>query len=150
MASTLSFRKRFTSIQPADSWETGLLIGNGIMGASVYGQPIDETVVLNYAGLFSPLHAPLDPIDMAPRLPDIRKLIDAGCYEEASDILTDLKTEAGWGDDPRWTDPIGPVCDLRVEMAEACESIENYRRGVDMETGVAWVEWDTTDHSLTF
>jgi hypothetical protein len=37
MTSKLSFRKRFTSNQPADSWETGLLIGNGIMGASVYG-----------------------------------------------------------------------------------------------------------------
>jgi alpha-L-fucosidase 2 len=143
MTSALSFRKRFTSNQPADSWDTGLLIGNGIMGASVYGQPVNETVVLNYAGLFSPLHAPLDPIDMAPRLTEIRSLIDAGRYSEASDILSDLKVEAGWGDDPRWTDPIGPVCDLRVQMEAASESVENYRRGVDMETGVAWVEWDT-------
>ena len=148
MVSTLSFRKRFTSNQPAESWDTGLLIGNGIMGASVYGQPIDETVVLNYAGLFSPLHAPKDPIDMASRLPEIRRLIDEGRYIEASDILVDLKTEAGWGDDPRWTDPMGPVCDLRVDMAEACASMENYRRGVDMETGVAWVEWEAEGGSV--
>ena len=28
-------------------------------------------------------------------------------------------------------------------MADVSEPVENYRRGVDMETGVAWVEWDT-------
>ena len=42
----------FVSLKPGNSWEEALISGNGRHGALVYGQPIDETIVLNHARLY--------------------------------------------------------------------------------------------------
>ena len=62
----------FISSQPANSWEQALISGNGRMGALVYGQTLDETIVLNHARLFMPLHPPLPPPDTASHLQELR------------------------------------------------------------------------------
>jgi hypothetical protein len=40
-------------------WANALVSGNGTLGAMVFGQPLDETIILNHARPFMPLHEPL-------------------------------------------------------------------------------------------
>ena len=71
----------FVSSQPATHWENALVSGNGKIGALVYGQPLDETVVLNHARLYMPLPQSLAPPDTASRLTEIRREIAGGHYQ---------------------------------------------------------------------
>ena len=63
----------FTSSVAATNWEYALTSGNGKFGALVFGQPLDETIVLNHARLFMPLCEPLPPVDTASHLKEIRQ-----------------------------------------------------------------------------
>ena len=53
----------FESLEPAQDWEHALPIGNGTIGALVYGHPEDERIVLSHARLYMPLNRPLEPVD---------------------------------------------------------------------------------------
>ncbi|TWU58533.1 hypothetical protein Poly51_13120 [Rubripirellula tenax] len=39
------------STQPANRWDGGLVTGNGVMGATVLGQPYQERIVFNHERL---------------------------------------------------------------------------------------------------
>lgn len=129
----------FTSSRPASHWEEALISGNGTYGALVFGQPLDETIILNHARLYLPLHEPLEPVNTAARLGEIRQLIADGEYQRAADLVVALSHEEGYGS-KRWTDPFIPAFDLKIKMAAQGE-VRDYRRSVDFSTGVAAVEW---------
>ena len=129
----------FVSSQAATNWEHALTSGNGKFGALVYGQPLDETIVLNHARLFMPLHAPLPPVDTGIHLKEIRRLLADGKYQRAADLVVELSQPEGFGA-KRWTDPFVPACDIRVQMG-ADGAVANYARSIDFATGVAAVNW---------
>lgn len=129
----------FISSQAATNWEYALTSGNGKFGALVYGQPLDETIVLNHARLFMPLCEPLPPVDTASHLKEIRQMLADGRYQRAADFVVELSKKEGYGE-KRWTDPFVPAFDVRVKMlGETTE--ENYSRSVNYETGEASVNW---------
>jgi predicted GH43/DUF377 family glycosyl hydrolase len=132
----------FVSSQAATNWEYALTSGNGKFGALVFGQPLDETIVLNHARLFMPLHEPLPPVDTASHLKEIRQLLADGQYQRAADFVVELSKHEGYGG-KRWTDPFVPAFDVRVTMA-ANGSVSGYSRSVDFATGVAAVNWSDT------
>ena len=129
----------FVSSQPATNWENALISGNGKFGALVYGQPLDETIVLNHARLFMPLHEPLPPVDTASHLKEIRQMLAAGEYQRAADFVVELSKKSGYAG-KRWTDPFVPAFDVRVKMVGNA-TVGNYLRSVDFATGVAAVSW---------
>ncbi len=133
----------FISSQPAKNWDNALISGNGKYGALVYGQPLDETIVLNHARLFMPLHEPLPPVDTGSHLKEIRQLIADGKYQAVADLVVDLSKMEGYGE-KRWTDPFVPAFDLRVTMASN-GPVTGYSRSVDFVTGVASVNWSDAD-----
>ena len=47
-------RRAILSDEPAARWEHAFLSGNGDTGAMAMGRPLDETIILNHAGLFLP------------------------------------------------------------------------------------------------
>ena len=117
-----------------------MISGNGRHGALVYGQPVDETIVINHARLYLPLHPPLPPPDTGSRLAEIRELMAKGEYQRAADLVVEVSKSEGYGA-KRWTDPFIPAFDLRVQMAGRGEP-RNYARSVDFQTGVASVRWE--------
>ncbi|MEI8288688.1 MAG: glycoside hydrolase N-terminal domain-containing protein [Verrucomicrobiota bacterium] len=129
----------FVSSVPATNWEYALTSGNGKFGALVFGQPLDETIVLNHARLFMPLCEPLPPVDTASHLKEIRQMLADGRYQRAADFVVELSQKEGYGA-KRWTDPFVPAFDVRVTMASNTP-VENYSRSVDFATGVASVNW---------
>ena len=129
----------FVSSQPADHWEHALVSGNGRYGALVYGGPLDETIVLNHARLYLPLHPPLPPPDTASRLPEIRRKLVDGEYQAAADLVVRIADKEGYGG-KRWTDPFIPAFDVRLNLSSN-GPVEDYSRSVDFSTGVASVNW---------
>jgi hypothetical protein len=138
-ASAPSPERGFVSTQAATHWEHALTSGNGKFGALVFGQPLDETIVLNHARLFMPLHEPRPPVDTGSHLLELRALLANGQYQLAADLVVELSQPEGFGA-KRWTDPFVPACDIRVQMG-ADGAIANYARSVDFATGVAAVNW---------
>lgn len=129
----------FLSTEPATDWEHALVSGNGKFGALVFGQPLDEKIILNHARLYLPLHEPLPPVNTAAHLNEIRKMISDGQYQSAADFVVALSEKENYGP-KRWTDPFIPAFDIKIRMSSDGE-VKNYYRAVDFSTGVASVNW---------
>jgi hypothetical protein len=126
----------FISSTPADTWEQGLLSGNGNMGANVMSQPLDETIIFTHSGLFLPMGPPLMPRDQSARLFEIRRLIDQGLYRQATQLQFDLSGQ----EDFMYPDPFVPAFDMGIRMNSEKE-IQDYVRSVNFENGETLVHW---------
>lgn len=129
-------QRGFVSREPADTWEQGLLSGNGTLGANVFGQPVEETIVFTHHRLFLPTGAPVAPPDTSSRLFEVRQLIDRGLYKQATQLAFDLSGQTGF----MYPDPFVPAFDMRITMSARGEA-RDYGRGVDFQTGQATVHW---------
>ena len=58
----------FISTEPANTWEEGLICGNGTIGLNDLSRPLDETIIFTHERLFLPEGDPVLPPLMAPRL----------------------------------------------------------------------------------
>jgi alpha-L-fucosidase 2 len=129
-------KRGFVSWQPAQSWEHGLLSGNGTMGAVVIGQPHEETIILSESHLFLPINAPQKPINQASRLAGIRKLLLAGKNEEAAKIPVEQREKEGY---KIGEDPFIPAFQLKIDQEGG--NVTRYQRAVNFESGEASVSW---------
>jgi alpha-L-fucosidase 2 len=76
-------RKRLWYRQPAREWTEALPVGNGRLGAMVFGGTAHERLQLNEDTLWN--GGPYDPVNPHARatLPEVRRLIFAGKWAEA-------------------------------------------------------------------
>jgi alpha-L-fucosidase 2 len=128
----------FISWKPAPVWEDALLGGNGTIGTMVFGNPHDETIIVNHALCYLPVRIPPKPINQASRLAEIRALLSEGRYEEAASIPVEQSLTKGY-EEMLWIDPFVPLCNIRVGMISG--NVSEYVRMVDFETGEAKVQW---------
>jgi len=121
--------------QPAREWTEALAIGNGRLGAMVFGGVVEERVQLNESTLWA--GGPYDPShpDALKALPEVRRLIFEGKYREANDLVG-AKMMAR----PLKQMPYQPLGDLRLKFAEASE-VADYRRDLDLDSAVASVSY---------
>jgi len=129
----------FISSEPAETWEQGLLSGNGTIGASVLSRPLDEIVVFSHKHLMVPERAPLLPPNTGERLFEIRRLIEGGLYEQASRLAMSLSEQRGF----LYPDPLMPAFDLRIKMG-AEGTVGDYARSTNFRTGETTVHWADT------
>ena len=126
----------FISSEPAETWEEGLISGNGTIGANVFSRPLNETIVFTHERMFLPQGPPTMPPDQAARLFEIRNLIDRGLYRQATELAFQFSGQDGF----MYPDPFVPAFDMNIEM-EAEGDVREYMRSVDFETGEATVHW---------
>lgn len=126
----------FISSQPAETWEHGLISGNGTIGANVFSRPLEETIVFTHERLFLPMGPPTMPPDSSARLFEVRNLIDRGLYKQATELAFDLSGQTGF----MYPDPFVPAFDFNITMESEGE-ISDYMRSVDFQTGEATVHW---------
>jgi len=126
----------FISSTPAQTWEQGLICGNGTIGANALSRPLDETIIFSHERLFLPEGDPVLPPLMAPHLSEVRSLIDRGLYKQA----TELAFEVSEQDDFMYPDRFVPAFDLNIKM-DAEGDVTDYMRSVDFQTGEATVRW---------
>jgi hypothetical protein len=129
----------FVSSKPATYWEQALVSGNGKYGALVFGQPLNETIVLNHARLFMPVNEPLIPVNTGAHLTEIRRMITDGQYKRATEYVVEISKTEGYAE-KRWTDPFIPAFNIRAIM-KPNGKISDYYRSVDFSSGVASVNW---------
>ncbi len=126
----------FLSSKPAETWEEGLICGNGTLGANVFSRPLDETILFTHERLFLPAGSPIPPPLLAPRLFEIRRLIDRGLYRQATFLAFELSDQESF----MYPDPFVPAFDLSIRM-EAEGEVTDYMRAMDFRTGEATVHW---------
>lgn len=121
--------------QPAANWNEALPIGNGRLGAMVFGGVARERFQLNEDTLSA--GGPYNQISPEGRdaLPEIRRLIAAGRYAEAQ-ALADAKFMSR----PIVQAPYQTVGDLFISFSGA-ENVQDYRRELNLDTAVARTEF---------
>ena len=118
--------------EPAEKWTEALPIGNGRLGAMVFGGVAEERLQLNDDTLWSGSPKDWNNPRAKEVLPELRKLIFEGKYTEA-DLLT--KDMLG-----PYTQNYLPLCDLKISFHTE-DKIESYERSLDLEKGIARVEY---------
>jgi alpha-L-fucosidase 2 len=126
----------FISSEPGATWEQGLLSGNGMVGASVLGQPLDEVIVFSHKHMFVPERNPLLPPATATRLFEVRRLIDRGLYAQAGQLAVDASIQKEF----LYPDPLMPAFDLRIKMVGDGD-VSGYVRSTNFANGETTVHW---------
>jgi len=123
--------------EPARQWVQALAVGNGRLGAMVFGGITHERLQLNEDTLWA--GGPYDPVnpEALGALPEVRRLIFDGKYREA-DRLVGAKVMAK----PLAQMPYQTVGDLLLDFPEA-RTIEDYRRELNLDTAIASVSYTT-------
>ncbi|HOF09409.1 MAG TPA: glycoside hydrolase family 95 protein [Opitutaceae bacterium] len=121
--------------KPAAKWEEALPVGNGRLGAMVFGGLATERLQLNEGTLWA--GGPYDPVNPEARaaLPEARRLIAEGRYKEA-DALLSAKVMAR----PLHQMPYQTVGDLLLAFPETGAPAD-YRRELDLDTATASVSY---------
>lgn len=128
--------------EPAHEWVEALPLGNGRLGAMVFGGVAEERLELNEDTLWA--GGPNDPASPRARvaLPEARRLIAAGEYA-AAEALVDREMMGR----PPWQCQYQPVGSLRL-VSPALGPVEGYRRELDLATATATVTF--TSGGTTF
>jgi alpha-L-fucosidase 2 len=116
---------------PARQWVEALPIGNGRLGAMIYGDPFKEIVQLNENTVWAGQPNRNDNPDAQEALPHVRKLIFEGKYKEAQDLVNQKfisKISHGM--------PYQTVGDLHL-IFPGHEKYSDYYRELDIEKAVA-------------
>ncbi|XP_026394170.1 alpha-L-fucosidase 2-like [Papaver somniferum] len=128
---------------PAKHWTNAAPIGNGRLGAMVWGGVVSETLQLNEDTLWTGV--PLDYTNSeAPKaLAEVRKLVDEGEYVKA--------TEAAFQLSDKPSDVYQLLGDIKLEFDDSHVSYteESYRRELDLDTATVKVRYSVGDVEFT-
>lgn len=125
--------------KPADEWMKSVPIGNGRIGAMVYGDTEHETVNLNESSVWAGEYDPNQEIPFGrERLNALRELFFAGKIEEGNGIASDSLHGT-----PHSFGTHLPIGDLKIDFKydDPSAEITDYRRVLDMENALATVKF---------
>ncbi len=116
---------------PASKWEEALPLGNGRIGAMVFGNPLDELYQLNEETLWSGEPTNRNNPKAKDMLPTIRKAVNDGNYALARQL---------WKDNAQgpYTARYLPMADLRITMRNSGKPVNIYR-DLNLSTATATV-----------
>lgn len=122
---------------PAANWNEALPVGNGRLGAMVFGGVERERLQLNEESLWDgELRASDNPAALR-ALPEVRRLLFAGREKEAADLAS--KTMIGI---PGRIQSYQPLCDLWIET-EGIVTARDYRRDLDLRSAIATTSFES-------
>lgn len=126
--------------QPAKSWNEALPIGNGRLGAMVFGGPGQEKLQLNEETVWAGEPGNnLPTTNFKEALPEIRRLIFEGKYKEA-DALAMQKIPRHAASDNNYGMAYQTVGNLMIDFP-GHDQVENYYRDLDISKAVATVSY---------
>jgi alpha-L-fucosidase 2 len=128
--------------QPAKEWTQALPVGNGRLGAMVFGTVETERLQLNEDTVWAGGPEEQDRVGAYKYLTEARQLIFEGKYIEAQDLIQ--KEFMGIG--PRYS--YQTLGDLLLQF-QSSQNITNYRRQLDLNTAVASVTYHDGDVNFT-
>ncbi len=124
---------------PAAHFTESCPLGNGRLGAMVFGGTADERIVLNETGMWSGSPQEADRLGAAAALPEIRRLLLAGKNVEAEKLVNETFTCAGKGSGFGQGANVPYGCyqvlgNLRLKFLQpaAAAPVRDYRRELDL------------------
>lgn len=132
--------------QPANQWNEATPIGNGRLGAMIFGRTDAERIQLNEDSLWSGAPQDADNPEALEALPKIRQLLFDGKFTEAQELANRHMICRGPGSNrgSGGKVPYGSyetLGDLNLTFTHGKE-VRNYRRELDLETAVARVSYE--------
>ncbi|AHM62618.1 hypothetical protein D770_21855 [Flammeovirgaceae bacterium 311] len=115
--------------QPARQWVEALPVGNGRLGAMVFGDPLQERIQLNENTVWAGQPHRNDVLGAREALPEVRQMIFEGRYVDAQQLL-DRKFFSGVNGMPYQT-----VGNLKIQFSGQ-EPYTSYYRELDLEKAV--------------
>jgi len=129
--------------QPGLNWTDGMPIGNGYMGAMVFGRVENERIALNEGTFWSGRPHDYSNPEAYMYFPQIRDLVFAEKFKEAEKMAN----EHFYGI-PANQQAYQPLGDLLLDFKNN-DNVTNYYRELDMETGIAKVTYNVGDAKFT-
>jgi len=129
--------------QPAAKWEEALPIGNGHMGAMIFGGTTDERIQFNEDTLWT--GKPHDYVrpGAADHLAEIQKLVFEGKDKEAAPIIRQYFLS-----DPIRQKAYQPFGDIHLHFP-GDENVTDYRRQLDLDSAIARVTYKVNNITYT-
>lgn len=133
--------------QPARNWNEATPIGNGRLGAMIFGGVTTERIQLNEDSLWSGAPQDADNPKALEMLPQIRQLLFAGKYAEAQRLANRNLICRGPGSGRGKGGRIAygsyeTLGDLRLTFDHGTNVPTNYRRELDLNTATAAVSYE--------
>lgn len=130
--------------RPATNWEREALpIGNGRLGAMVFGGTVRERIQLNEDSLWAGGPRDCNNPEALKFLPEVRRLLFAGKPPDAMKLAS-----ARLMGKPMTLRPYQSLGDLRLDLP-GHEAAEDYRRELDLSTGVVRVQYRVAEVTYT-
>jgi alpha-L-fucosidase 2 len=131
--------------QPAAEWIEALPVGNGRLGAMVFGKATgEERVQLNENTLWDGHARDTNNPDALKHLPEVRRLLFAGKNAEATALA-----EKHLMGNPARIKSYQTLGDLFLDAGNVDADVREYRRELDLDTGVVRVTYRIGDATYT-
>ena len=144
-AADYSSRASETTIRfdtPAKNFTEAVPLGNGRLGAMMFGGVADERIVLNESSVWSGSRQDADRPDAHKVLPEIRRLLLEGKNVEAETLVNANFTCKGPGSGGAQYGCYQTLGNLRLNFRGGTNApVGNYRRELDLDGAVAQVEF---------
>lgn len=127
--------------QPARNWNEALPIGNGRIGAMIFGRPTNELIQLNEQTLWSGKPVNTNPNPEAPKyLKEVREALFKEDYKKAEQLTHKLQG--------LYSEAYQPLGDLRLEQNLKGE-VSNYYRDLNIANATASTRFKVGDTEFT-
>lgn len=124
---------------PTEKWDEGLPIGNGSLGAMLYGTPAKETICLNEETIWSgEKQYDRDMPEALANMGTIRQLIFDGKYIEAEELVEEKVLNERL---PSGTHSYQMLANLFITRPEMTE-VTNYKRLLDIQKAIAKTQFE--------
>jgi alpha-L-fucosidase 2 len=129
--------------QPARTWNEALPVGNGKLGAMIFGGVAREQLQLNEDSVWEGYQRNADNTNALAALPKIRELLFADKDEEATALIGEKMMGV-----PSRIRSYQPLGDLWLEFP-GVTNVQNYRRDLDLDSGIASVRYQIGGDTFT-
>ncbi len=119
--------------KPGAIWEEALPLGNGSLGAMLYGRTNTERIHLNMDTLWSGHPRNVQNPDAFSHLSEVRRLVAEDRFQEAQALIESSMLGV-------WTESYQPLGDVLVEWREP-GTVSQYRRSLSLDEAVARCEY---------
>ncbi|XP_041012139.1 alpha-L-fucosidase 2-like isoform X1 [Juglans microcarpa x Juglans regia] len=134
---------KITFAGPANHWTDALPIGNGRLGAMVWGGVASETIQLNEDTLWTGTPGNYTNPNAPEALSEVRKLVDGGKYAEATSKAVQLT-----GNPAEVYQLLGDI-KLEFDVSHLKYIEETYHRELDLDAATIRVKYSVTDVEFT-
>ncbi|MBT3243910.1 MAG: glycoside hydrolase family 95 protein [Bacteroidetes bacterium] len=124
--------------QAAVFFEQAFPMGNGRIGLTVYGDPINEKIAINEATLWAggPVDANMNP-DAYKHLPDIRKALFSEDYKKADGLVRNLQG--------KFSESFAPLGNMEIHFDHESPA-NNYSRELDIRRALTKISYSIGDN----